>query len=131
MIGRIWHGWTSRENASAFEELVKSEILPEIAGRRLRGLLGAHLLKRDVSEEVEFVTILWFESLDAVREFAGEDYEAAVVPEKARRLLTRFDARSAHYETLLSPWATAPGGLPPGLDISSRERMWEWFRTHK
>ena len=50
------------------------------------------------------MTILWFESLDAVREFAGEDYEAAVVPEKARRLLARFDARSAHYETLLSPF---------------------------
>jgi heme-degrading monooxygenase HmoA len=101
MIGRIWHGWTSRENASAYEELVKSEILPEIAGRRLRGLLGAHLLKRDVSEEVEFVTILWFESLESIREFAGDDYEAAVVPEQARRLLTRFDARSAHYETIL------------------------------
>jgi heme-degrading monooxygenase HmoA len=103
MIGRIWHGWTSRENASAYEEILKSEILPGIAGRRIRGLHGAHLLKRDVSEGVEFVTILWFESLDAVREFAGEDYEAAVVPEKARRLLTRFDARSAHYEAVLSP----------------------------
>jgi heme-degrading monooxygenase HmoA len=103
MIGRIWHGWTSRENASAYEEILKSEILPGIAGRRIRGLHGAHLLKRDVSEGVEFVTILWFESLDAVREFAGEDYESAVVPEKARRLLTRFDARSAHYEAVLSP----------------------------
>jgi hypothetical protein len=102
VIGRIWHGWTSRENASAYEELVKSEILPGIAGRRIRGLHGAHLLKRDVPEGIEFVTILWFESLDAVREFAGEDYEAAVVPEKAWRLLTRFDARSAHYETVFS-----------------------------
>jgi heme-degrading monooxygenase HmoA len=103
MIGRIWHGWTAPENASAYEELVKSEILPGIAGRRIRGLQGANLLKRDVSEGVEFVTILWFESLESVREFAGEDYEAAVVPEKARRLLTRFDARSAHYETVLMP----------------------------
>ena len=103
MISRIWHGWTSRENAAAYEELLKSEILPGIASRRIRGLTGAHLLKRDVPEGVEFVTILWFESLDAVREFAGADYEAAVVPEKARRLLTRFDARSAHYETVLSP----------------------------
>jgi heme-degrading monooxygenase HmoA len=103
MIGRIWHGWTSRENAAAYEELLKSEILPGIASRRIRGLAGAHLLKRDVPEGVEFVTILWFDSLDAVREFAGENYEAAVVPEKARRLLTRFDARSAHYETVLAP----------------------------
>ncbi|HEV8611599.1 MAG TPA: antibiotic biosynthesis monooxygenase [Thermoanaerobaculia bacterium] len=104
MISRIWHGWTSPENAAAYEELLKSEILPGIAGRRIRGLTGAHLLKRDVPEGVEFVTILWFDSLDAVREFAGADYEAAVVPEKARRLLTRFDARSAHYGSVFSPF---------------------------
>ena len=103
MISRIWHGWTSRENAAAYEELLKSEILPGIASRSIRGLTGAHLLKREAPEGVEFVTILWFESLDAVREFAGEDYEAAVVPEKARRLLERFDARSQHYETVLAP----------------------------
>jgi hypothetical protein len=48
--------------------------------------------------EVEFVTIMWFDSLDAVRSFAGEDYEVAVVPQKARALLARFDARSQHYE---------------------------------
>ncbi|HLN79737.1 MAG TPA: antibiotic biosynthesis monooxygenase, partial [Thermoanaerobaculia bacterium] len=82
----------------------KAEILPGIASRKIRGLQGAHLLRRDVPDGVEFVTILWFESLDAVREFSGEDYEVAVVPEKARRLLARFDARSAHYETLLSPF---------------------------
>ena len=103
MISRIWHGWTTRENADAYEELLKGEILPAIAGRKIAGLAGAHLLKREVPEGIEFVTILWFESLDAVREFAGEDWEAAVVPEKARKLLTRFDARSAHYETLLAP----------------------------
>jgi heme-degrading monooxygenase HmoA len=103
MIGRVWHGWTSPENAAAYEELLKSEILPAIAGRGIPGLTGAHLMKRDVAGEVEFVTILWFESIEAVREFAGQDYEAAVVPEKARRLLKRFDARSQHYETLLGP----------------------------
>jgi hypothetical protein len=103
VISRIWHGWTSRENAAAYEDLLKSEILPGIASRRIRGLTGAHMLKRDVPEGIEFVTILWFDSLDAVREFAGPDYEEAVVPEKARRLLTRFDARSAHYETVVSP----------------------------
>ncbi|HEU5251468.1 MAG TPA: antibiotic biosynthesis monooxygenase [Thermoanaerobaculia bacterium] len=103
MISRIWHGWTTRENAAAYEALLKSEVLPGIEAREIRGLRGIHLLKRDVPEGVEFVTILWFDSLDAVREFAGEDWEAAVVPDEARRLLTRFDARSAHYETVLSP----------------------------
>lgn len=103
MISRIWRGETTRENAAAYEALLKSEILPAIAGRKIRGLSGAHLLKRDVAGGVEFVTILWFESFEAVKEFAGEDWEAAVVPEKARRLLERFDARSAHYETVLAP----------------------------
>jgi heme-degrading monooxygenase HmoA len=103
VISRIWHGWTTRENAAAYESLLRSEILPGIANRSIRGLQGAHLLRRDVPEGVEFVTILWFDTIEAVREFAGEDYEAAVVPEKARRLLTRFDARSQHYETVLAP----------------------------
>jgi len=103
VISRIWHGWTTRENAASYETLLRSEILPGIANRSIRGLEGAHLLRRDVPEGVEFVTILWFDTLEAVRGFAGEDYEAAVVPEKARRLLSRFDARSQHYETVLSP----------------------------
>jgi hypothetical protein len=101
MTSRIWHGWTTRENAAAYEALLKSEILPAIAGRGIPGLTGAHLMKRDVPGEVEFVTILWFESIEAVREFAGEDDEAAVVLEKARKLLSRFHVRSAHYETVL------------------------------
>ena len=103
MIARVWHGWTTRENAAAYENLLRSEILPGIRRRGIPGLTGEHLLKSDVPEGVEFVTILWFDSMDAVREFAGEDYETAVVPEKARRLLARFDARSQHYETVLGP----------------------------
>lgn len=101
MISRIWHGWTSRENAAAYEELLKSEILPGIAARGIAGYRGAHLLRRDVPDEVEFVTILWFDSLGAVREFAGPDFDHAVVPEKARRLLSRFDDRSQHYESMV------------------------------
>jgi heme-degrading monooxygenase HmoA len=103
MISRIWHGWTTRENAAAYEELLRSEILPGIAGRGIAGYRGAHLLRRDVADEVEFVTILWFDSLDAVQEFAGPDFGHSVVPEKARRLLSRFDHRSQHYEMLLEP----------------------------
>jgi len=103
VISRIWHGWTTRENATAYQALLESEILPGISSRGIGGLEGAHLLRRDVPEGVEFVTILWFDTLGAVREFAGEDYEAAVVPENARRLLTRFDVRSQHYETVLAP----------------------------
>jgi hypothetical protein len=101
MICRIWHGWTTHENAADYQSLLEEEILPEIAGRRIDGYMGEHLLRRDLEDEVEFVTILWFESIDAVRAFAGEDYEVAVVPPKARALLSRFDERSQHYQTLL------------------------------
>jgi antibiotic biosynthesis monooxygenase (ABM) superfamily enzyme len=96
MISRLWHGWTSPENADAYEELLRSEVLP---GIRVKGFKGAQLLRRKDKNEVEFVTITQFDSLDAVREFAGEAYECAVVPPAARKLLARFDARSLHYET--------------------------------
>ena len=98
MISRLWHGWTMRANADAYENLLRSEVLPGI--HRVRGFKGAQLLRRDAGEEVEFVTITLFDSLEAVKEFAGEDYEVAVVPPPARKLLARFDARSAHYETV-------------------------------
>ncbi len=102
MISRIWHGWTTPENADAYEALLRAEILPGIDGLKIEGFEGVHLLRRDLGEEVEFVTICWFETWDAVRLFAGQDYEVAVVPREARKLLSRFDARSQHYETLLS-----------------------------
>jgi heme-degrading monooxygenase HmoA len=101
MIGRLWHGWTTRADASAYEALLRSEVLPGI--HRVRGYRGAYLLRRDVGDEVEFVTLTLFDSMDAVRAFAGEDFEKAVVPPKARRLLARFDATSVHYETRLGP----------------------------
>ena len=98
MISRIWHGWTTPGNADAYEALLEEEIFVGIQSRQIRGFKGIQLLRREVGEEVEFVTIMEFDSLDAVRKFAGENYEVAVVPEKARALLSRFDGRSAHYE---------------------------------
>jgi heme-degrading monooxygenase HmoA len=98
MISRIWHGWTRPANADAYESLLKTEIFEGIRDRQIAGYRGIQLLRRNVAEEVEFVTIMWFDSLDAVRTFAGEDYQGAVVPPKARALLSRFDARSQHYE---------------------------------
>ncbi len=103
MISRIWHGWTNRENADAYEKLLRTEIFINIENKSIKGYQGIHLLRRDIDEEVEFVTIMWFESLDAVRAFAGEEYEVAVVPPEARKLLSRFDGISAHYEVIESP----------------------------
>ena len=98
MISRIWHGWTTPGNADTYEALLKEEIFVGIQGRQIRGFRGIQLLRRPAGEEVEFVTIMSFDSLDAVRDFAGEGYEVAVVPEKARAVLSRFDSRSLHYE---------------------------------
>ncbi len=98
MIIRIWHGWTAPDNAGTYEALLKEEIFVGIENRRIPGFNGIQLLRRNVGAEVEFVTIMRFDSLAAVREFAGDDYEAAVVPPKARAVLAHFDARSQHYE---------------------------------
>jgi heme-degrading monooxygenase HmoA len=97
MISRLWHGWTTRDNADAYEDLLRSEILPGI--HRVTGFKGAWLLRRDGNDDVEFVTLTMFDSMEAVKEFAGDDYEVAVILPEARKLLARFDARSAHYET--------------------------------
>jgi heme-degrading monooxygenase HmoA len=98
MISRIWHGWTTPANADAYEALLRSEIFAGIQGRHIEGYRGIQLFRRSLDGEVEFITVMYFETLAAVRAFAGEDYEAAVVPPKARALLARFDPRSQHYE---------------------------------
>ena len=98
MISRIWHGWTTPGNANTYEALLREEIFRGIVDRDIPGFRGIDLLRRPAGEEVEFVTVMWFDNLEAIREFAGEDYEVAVVPPSARKVLRRFDARSAHYE---------------------------------
>lgn len=98
MISRIWHGWTIPDNADTYEALLKEEIFVGIQNRRIPGLKGIQLLRREAGGETEFVTIMLFESLGAVREFAGDDYEVAVVPPAARAVLSHFDQRSQHYE---------------------------------
>jgi antibiotic biosynthesis monooxygenase (ABM) superfamily enzyme len=103
VIARIWRGWTTPVNADAYQEIVSQEVLPGIAARNLAGYHGAYLLRRRLHDEVEFATILLFDTLEQVRAFAGEDYEAAYVPPRARAVLARFDQGSAHYDTLLQP----------------------------
>jgi heme-degrading monooxygenase HmoA len=99
MIGRIWHGWTTAENADKYENLLKKEIFPGIAAKNVSGYRGIQLFRRPIQDdEVEFITIMWFDSWEAVRQFAGEEYERAYVPSKAREVLARYDERSQHYE---------------------------------
>ena len=103
MITRIWRGWTTPENADAYQGLLLDRIFPRIADRRITGYQGISLVRREQDGEVEFMTIMWFDSLNAIRAFAGEEYEVAVVPAEARAVLKRFDERSAHYETVVPP----------------------------
>ena len=98
MIARLWHGWTRPENADAYERLLQTEVFPGILAKEIPGFREIELLRRPVGDEVEFVTIMWFDRLENVKAFVGEDHEVAYVPAAARRLLARFDARSQHYE---------------------------------
>jgi len=98
MISRIWHGYTAFDQADAYENLLKREIFVTIKSRKIEGYKGTQLLKRDLENEVEFITIMWFDSIDSVRVFAGDDYVKAVVPKEAQMLLSHFDKESQHYQ---------------------------------
>lgn len=103
MIVRIWRGWTSRANAQAYETLLREDIVPGIAARGIACYRGMRLLRRDEGSETEFVTVMRFDTLRDVREFAGANYDRAVVPPKARALLARCDEKAAHYQELVAP----------------------------
>lgn len=96
MIARVWHGWTKPEQADAYEALLKPELLPGISKKK--GYVGSYLLRKNAGAEVEFVTIMLWDSLDSIRAAAGPDYETAIIPEERRKYLSRFDAKSSHYE---------------------------------
>jgi heme-degrading monooxygenase HmoA len=100
-ISRIWHGYTTPENADAYESLLRSEVFPHIQNRNITGFKSIQLLRRNINNETEFITIMEFDSIQAVKDFAGENYEQAVVPENARKVLKRFDALSQHYKVLI------------------------------
>lgn len=100
MIARIWKGWTRRENAAEYERLFREVVLPEVTDG-VAGCQGVNLLKQETGEEVGFTTIFWFDSMEAVRAFAGEDCERAVVPDAVRQLMTRVQDRVTHHEVLL------------------------------
>ncbi len=98
MIERIWHGWTTPEDADEYERLLREQILPSFADKDIDGYRGVRVLRRSHSEEIEFITIMRFRSIKSVKQFAGEDYETAHVPREAREVLARFDEHAQHYE---------------------------------
>jgi antibiotic biosynthesis monooxygenase (ABM) superfamily enzyme len=99
-VKRIWHGWTTPENADVYERLLREEVSVGIEGMEIAGLRRFEMMRRAHADEVEFVTIMEFDDIDAVKAFVGEDYEASYVPDAARKVLKRFDQRSQHYDLL-------------------------------
>jgi len=98
VIKRIWHGYTTPERADEYEALLKAEVIKSIEGKNIPGFWGIDVLRRPLGDEVEFITIMDFDSLESVKGLVGEDHEQAYVPDEARAILSRFDERSQHYE---------------------------------
>ena len=100
MICRYWRGWTTQENADAYQALLQNEIMPEIAGRRIPGFLKYKILRRNIGDEIEFATQIWFTDLEKIKAFVGDDIEKANMPAAAQRVLSRWDQRVIHYDVL-------------------------------
>jgi hypothetical protein len=100
LICRVWRGWTTPENADSYQRIVHSEVIPGIEARQIPGFRHIDLMRRDHGDEVEFQTCMWFDSLESIKAFVGEDYSVSHVPDAARAVLKRFDERAAHYEVI-------------------------------
>jgi len=99
-IKRVWHGWTTPENAEKYQNLLHNEVFPGIEAKNITGYQSIELFRRDLDDEVEFITIMTFDSLQNVIDFQGEDYTRCYVPDAAKQILKRWDQVSAHYETI-------------------------------
>ena len=97
-VKRIWHGWTTPENADVYQQLLHDHVFPGIEAKQIEGYRGVELLRREQEDEVEFVTIMSFDSIQNVIEFQGEDYTRCYVPDAAQQVLKRWDEHATHYE---------------------------------
>jgi len=96
MIARHWRGWTEVQNADAYETLLKNKVLPGLKG--VQGYRGGYIFRSDGPLEVEFVVVNLFDSLEAVKLFAGKDYSVPVFEPEARLLLSRIEPAAMHYD---------------------------------
>ena len=99
-ICRLWRGWTTPGNAVAYERIVRGEVIPGIEARQIPGFRHIDLMKRDLGDEVEFQTLMWFDGLDSIKAFMGEDFALSHVPAAAQAVLKRFDGHAAHFEVI-------------------------------
>lgn len=101
MIARVWKGWTTLENADVYEKLLRDIVYPGLW--KINGYHGGYVFRQDGSVETEFVTVNLFESLDAVKAFAGDNYDTPVFEPEARRLLSKVEPIARHYEVKMMP----------------------------
>lgn len=101
-IKRIWHGWTTLENAGAYQNALSNEIFPSIEAKNIPGYKSMELFRRNHDHEVEFITVMTFDSIQNVINFQGEDYTRCYVPDIAQKILTRWDEHASHYEAVES-----------------------------
>jgi antibiotic biosynthesis monooxygenase (ABM) superfamily enzyme len=125
----FWHGYTRPANADAYEALLRDEIITGIEDRSIDGFREIQLFRRNLTDEVEFITVMWFDSLDAVRAFAGEDHEASVMPPAARELLARFDELSQHYEVRERGSSSEGWSLRPSWRLIAASSHWSAARS--
>jgi heme-degrading monooxygenase HmoA len=100
MIARVWKGWTTHESSQGYQELLEKKVLPSL--KKIEGYRGGWVLRKTNKDEVEFLVMNFFESLDAVRRFSGEDYSVPVIEHEARKFLSRFEPAATHYEIILT-----------------------------
>ena len=98
MISRVWHGWTTPENADTYFHVLTTHVIPGIEAKKIPGFLGIEVLRRPLETEVEFVTIMRFRSMEDIIAFQGPDYARCYVPDAAQKVLKRWDKVSQHYE---------------------------------
>jgi heme-degrading monooxygenase HmoA len=118
VIARVWHGYTKPEHANAYEAMLKPELLPGVS--RIQGYRGSYLLRRSLGDEVEFITVMLWDSIDSLRAVTGPDHETAVIPEERRKYLSHFDGKSSHYEVVSTHGLAGVWEMPrdPFLDAA-------------
>ena len=97
-IIRIWKGWTTKENAPIYEDMLINEVFPTVKKNGVEGLEKVSISTKYLENEVEFFLVLQFDSLDSVKTFAGKNYETAYIPDNAKKVLLRYDTTASHYE---------------------------------
>jgi antibiotic biosynthesis monooxygenase (ABM) superfamily enzyme len=100
VICRVWRGWTTPENAAPYQSILLLKVIPAIEARRIPGFRHIDVLRLDRGKETEFTTLMWFDSIDSVRNFMGADYTVSHVPAEARAVLAHFDAHAEHHEAV-------------------------------